>query len=67
MRRNILKPAPKPPADARRLAALKAHLTRAEAALRRWTRRLKRAMTEVQKHQAAVERYTKKLAKETPP
>lgn len=69
MRRNIIKPQqPKcPPANAKRVVAIKAHLTRSQEALWRWTRRLKRAMTEVQKHQKAVERHQRNLDKETNP
>jgi hypothetical protein len=68
VRRNIIKPEPpKPPANPKRIAALKAHLTRDGAALKRWTRRLKRAANEVAKHTAAYSRHEKALNKELNP
>jgi hypothetical protein len=61
-RRAIIrnKPQPPPPTN-KQTAAWKAHLTRAQEALKRWSRRLKRAMTEVTKNQKKIERYQKKL------
>jgi hypothetical protein len=68
MRRNIIKPPTvKPTTNPHRIAALKAHLTRAEDALKRWTRRLRRAANEVAKHQAAIVRYQKRLNQEIGP
>jgi hypothetical protein len=69
MRRKIITPAAAPadPRRQRQLAAYKAHLTRSQLALKRWTRRLKRAMTEVARHNKAVERYTARLNKEANP
>jgi hypothetical protein len=55
---------PPAPKNKQHIAAIKAHITRHQEALDRWTRRLKRAATEVCKHQAKLRYQQKQLEKE---
>jgi hypothetical protein len=71
IRRNIIKPVTAPPparkVNERRLAALRAHLTRNHQAQERWNRRLRRAFKEFFKYQKKVVYFQNQISREEAP
>jgi hypothetical protein len=64
-RRRIIRPTADPPpnpAQERQLQRLRGRLTTESAALKRWWKRLRRAINAVEKHQRAVQTLERQIA-----
>ena len=65
VRPTTTNPPPQPAAQQRRLTSIRARLTRERAALDRWWKRLRRALTATEKHQRAVKTLERQLTQLT--